>query len=274
MSELDRVTGGAPLLRKRLSGFLGNHSAWKRPLRRALGRISENSWSAVIFGGVLRDLFLFGASEVPRDVDIVVEGVTTSDLEGVFHDLIVEKNRFGGLRLRIRGWLIDIWCFQDTWAIRNQVIKSQGLQDLVRTTFLNVEAVAAEINTVRGRRRQVFSSGFFDAVQGQVLDINLESNPHPALCVIRTIITAIRLDFFLSPRLATYVVEQTKKASLSQVMEAQESHYGKLRIRESRISAVVTSLAEQLTDVSTQRLKIPATRLEQLELWKYWDPAC
>ena len=274
MSDLDLPKDGAPVLRKRLSGFLANHSAWKGPLRRALRRITDNSWSAVIFGGVLRDLLIFGASEVPRDVDIVVEGVTASDLERVFRDLIFETNRFGGLRLRTKGWLIDIWCLQDTWAIRNKMVESVGLRDLVRTTFLNVEAVAADIGAVRGRPRRILSSGFFEAIEKQVLDINLESNPHPALCVIRTITTAIRLDFFLSPRLAKYIVEQTRKASVRRIMEAQESHYGKIRIREARISEVVASLVEQLVDASIQRLKIPATRMEQLELWKYWDPTC
>jgi hypothetical protein len=262
------------LLRRRLSDFLGNHSAWKRPLRRALKRIERNSWPAVIFGGALRDLIAFGKSRVPRDVDIVVHGVTTSDLEVVFRDLICERNRFGGLRLQTKGWQVDIWGLQDTWAFRNYHFESSGFDSLVRTTFLNVEAIAAEIQTTRGRKRKIFSAGFFEAIENQVLDINFEINPHPALCIVRSILMAIRLDFVLSRRLAEYLAEQMHSTTIAELMEVQEAHYGMVRIRKPRMQELLASISGQLSDQSIITVRLPATRLEQLDLWQYWTPAC
>lgn len=261
-------------LRNRLSKFVRGDARWKQPLQQALARLLQNDWSAVLFGGVLRDLAVSERVEVPRDADVVVYGPSRQDLENVFGDLVTHKNRFGGLRLRTQGWLIDIWRLQDTWAVKTGLVPAQGIEDLVRTTFFNIEAIAADIHTVKGRPRHVYSSRFFDAITEQTLDVNLEENPYPGLCVVRTILMAIRLDFLLSRRLASYVVKQASKISMTRLIEAQESHYGKIRIDESRIEMVVQSLSDQLARNSVERLRVPATRSEQLALWTYWQPTC
>src|SRR5437879_3304641 len=104
MPENENVASQVALLRKRLSTFLANHTQRKLPLRLALNRLEEHSWTGVIFGGVLRDLVVFGSSEAPRDVDVVVSGADAVELEHVYADIIESKNRFGGLRLRPKGW--------------------------------------------------------------------------------------------------------------------------------------------------------------------------
>src|ERR1700733_11911919 len=216
------------MLRERLNRFLSNHEDWKIPLRKALSRIGDNSWNAVVFGGVLRDLTLFGNSEVPRDVDIVVADTNARDLERVFEDLIHERNRFGGLRLRTTGWMIDIWALRDTWAFREHLKEPASFDNLVQTTFLNVEAVAAEIPTQLGRPRPIYSGGFFESVTSKVLDVNFEPNPHPGLCVVRSITTALRLDWRISKRLGAYIVQHASLIPLERLMGIQESHYGRI----------------------------------------------
>src|ERR1700736_2582933 len=109
MVDCTSVQPPTRVLRRRFSRFLANHTPWKLPLRKTLRRIDQNDWNAVIFGGVLRDLTLFGNAQLPRDVDVVVAGASSKDLEAAFKDLICDRIRFGGFRLRPRGWLIDIW---------------------------------------------------------------------------------------------------------------------------------------------------------------------
>ncbi|SRR6266403_619007 len=261
------------LLRGRLSRFLTDDAQWKSPLRASLRRITDNEWNAVIFGGVLRDLVLLGNSEVPRDVDVVVD-VTKTDLETVFVDLIHETNRFGGLRLRPKGWMIDIWALRDTWALREHLIGPITFDGLVQSTFLNVEAVAAELPTLPGRPRAVYSAGFFEAADKKVLDINFQPNPHPVLCVIRAITTAVRLNWLISRRLGAYILQHASSTSTGKLMTVQESHYGKIRIREKRMEEYLKSIDEQLRANYIEAIRLPATQVEQLQLSKYWTPVC
>jgi hypothetical protein len=274
MSDTLVASQKVTLLRERFNGFLANHSEWKAPLRGTLRRITDNSWNAVIFGGVLRDLMLLDSAELPRDVDIVVEGVETSELERVFADLIQDRNRFGGLRLRAKGWLIDIWTLKSTWAFRERLKESISFDNLVQTTFLNVEAVAAELPIQPGRPRPFYSAGFFEATERKVLDINFEPNPYPGLCVVRSIMTALRLDWVMSRRLGTYIVQHASLAPVQTLIEIQESHYGKIRIRPTRMLEYLQSIDNQLHENSTNEIRLPATRVEQLEFSNYWTPVC
>src|SRR5438045_6730879 len=132
MPELLSTAPNVTTLRERLNRFLANDAEWKSPLRHALRRIADNSCTGVIFGGVLRDLTFVGGSEVPRDVDVVVDAITSDDLQSVFADLVYEKNRFGGLRLRTRGWMIDIWALNDTWAFREKLKEQVSFESLVQ----------------------------------------------------------------------------------------------------------------------------------------------
>jgi hypothetical protein len=268
------IASNITMLRERVSRFLANHSNWKIPLRQSLQRIDENSWTAVIFGGVLRDLTLFGASEIPRDVDVVVKGATSGELEEVFGDLVYERNRFGGLRLRPTGWLIDIWLLKDTWAFREHIKAPVSFESLVETTFLNVEAVAAEIPTHPGRARPIYTAGFFESVNKKVLDINFEPNPYPGLCVVRSVITALRLNWRISRRLGTYIVEYANKLPTQELMNIQSSHYGRIRIQQARRLEYFQAIEKQLKDPAIGDISLPATRAEQLELSHFWTPTC
>jgi hypothetical protein len=256
----------AALLRERITRLLASHNESQAPLRLALKRLEQSNWPAVIFGGALRDLMVFGNSEAPRDVDVVVSGVAAADLERVFEDVIHERTRFGGLRLRTKGWLIDIWSLSDTWAFRQAGVMKPTFSELVHTTFLNVEAIAADIATRRGRSREIYTLGFFEAIERRVLDINFEPNPYPALCVVRSITTALRLKYSLSRRLAEYILRHAGAQPLEQLMKAQESHYGQVRIQQVRMLECLNSIEDQLRTKDAEVIRLPANRQEQLEL--------
>jgi hypothetical protein len=262
------------LLRKRLNEFLRVRSEWKVPLIEALARLSEQPWPAVIFGGVLRDLTILGPSEVPRDVDIVVANARPEHLEEVFADLVHSKNRFGGLRLRTKGWLIDMWTLDSTWALRDRSDEFLTFDRLVQTTFLNVEGIAAEISPKPTQKRKLYSSSFFEAATDKILDISFEPNPHPSLCVVRSIMTAIRLNWVLSRRLSNYILHHAKLGSMKTLLQAQESHYGKIRIRETQMKEYLDSIKKQLNDTAAKTIRLPPTKSEQLSLSQYWTPVC
>src|ERR1035438_6552739 len=152
------------ILQDHVSQFLSSKARLKAPLISFLRRFSERRLPAVIFGGTLRDLMVHGPTTEPRDIDVVVDGASIEDLTNLFQDVVVRRTRFGGLHLNVKGWMVDVWPLSDTWALRELRIGSRDFQALTRTTFLNVEAVVIDLTNRRRNGRQIYSSGFFEAI--------------------------------------------------------------------------------------------------------------
>jgi len=252
------------LLRKRVSAFLLSKSHRRAPLMNLLRRIARQRLEAVLFGGTLRDLMRYGPARDPRDVDVVVDGASVEQLSSLFSDVLVRRTRFGGLHLNTNGWMIDIWPLSDTWAVRERRAGAGDFEALTRTTFLNVEAVTIGLK-IDGNRRKLYSSGFFEGHRSQVLDINLEENPFPELAAVRTLITAAKLQYSLSKRLASYVIHYANKTPLEQLVSVQLHHYGIARLDEDRIRFWTETLRAQLATGSD--IRVPATKPIQLPLW-------
>ena len=121
------------LLRSRISRFLTQPAPWKKDLRLIVKAFRENNWDAVVFGGVLRDLALYGPSERPRDVDIVVNCLS-SELSTWLSSFPVQQTRFGGFRVRVHKWNFDIWSLRETWAFATANIEPT-FENLPKTTF-------------------------------------------------------------------------------------------------------------------------------------------
>src|SRR5690349_10392761 len=104
------------LLRYRVTKFLGGRSQARKTLRSTLVRLKAHCDKAVFFGGILRDLMVFGPSPSLRDVDIVVDDESIAGITKLFRGYLRRRTRFGGLALNVQGWLIDIWSLGQTWA--------------------------------------------------------------------------------------------------------------------------------------------------------------
>ena len=209
-----------------------------------------------------------GPSAAPRDVDIVVDGVSIQELESLFSDVLVRKTRFGGLHLNVQGWMIDVWPLSDTWALKELSICGRDFEALTRTTFLNVEAATISLSVQHGAR-MVHAHGFFEAIKTKTLDINLEENPFPELAAIRTLITAYKLNYALSRRLARYVIHYTSRTPIEQLVQIQFSHYGFARFDRNIIYDWVSAVRNQVGTQSVVR--IPSGKPTQMLLWSERD---
>jgi hypothetical protein len=247
LSTLDRLA--KPVARQRLN------------ILDVIERLNNEKIEGVFFGGFLRDLLLKPGHFIPRDVDIVVDGCSPEDLQALFSDFPHRRTRFGGLRFD-HGITFDIWPLIDTWAFK-QLGRSPSFAELPRTTFLNIEAVVAGVATPHSNRRSLFSAGFFEAVTEELLDINLEMNPYPALCVIRSLTMAAQLKFSLSRQLATYIVDHSRSSPPKALLEAQRSHYGVDRFDKETIAGWIKGIGEQL-DRGESRIELTD---RQSEFW-------
>jgi len=261
------------LLRTLFGHFVNSRAVYRRPLHRFFHELHDAQLSAVVFGGTLRDLVLRGVSEQPRDVDVVVDAQSLESIESLFRNYVKKRTRFGGLHLNVGLWPIDIWALPHTWALRERDRTKVTFSDLPGTTFLDVEAVAAEIWPASGHPRQIFESGFFSAIEKRTLGINHAANPFPELCVVRSLLTAARLDFRLASNLVEYVVKIGTELTARDLETIQTGHYGKVRCD----GIIMRSWIDFLANVAGRdkvSAQLPVSKPLQLAFWQDWNPSC
>jgi hypothetical protein len=196
----------------------------------------------VLFGGALRDLMASGERAEPRDLDLVLDSSLENDdlaLPGVENRF----NRFGGRRLRDGECEIDLWPLARTWAFQALGIGSRDFADLPRTTFLNVEALAVRLGgTVRhlGPWDDVFFRGFLD----RMVEVNLEDNPNPLGCVVRSLVTTHKLGFSMGPKLVSYVHRHTRGRDLEELVDFQTLHYGHVILPLGCLAVIQTAIRD------------------------------
>ncbi len=132
------------------------------------------------FGGVLRDLALLGRRGFNSDIDLVVEGSWEPCLN-YLESLGAQRNKFGGYRLQIAGWQIDIWKADETWAVRQGLVLYRGIGSLTETTVLNWDAILMSWRT----RQFICRPSYLEDIQSRLLSIVLHQNPDPLGMVVR-----------------------------------------------------------------------------------------
>ncbi|SRR6266566_26057 len=254
------------LLRSRVTKFLGGRSQAQKALRATLARLREHCSSAVFFGGILRDLMVFGPSPWLRDVDIVIDDKSMTDVASLLRRYIRRRTRFGGLALNVHGWRIDLWPLSQTWAFREHLVKGRDFADLPQTTFLDVEAAAVDVFKT-GRARRIHSHGFFEALRSRTIDVNLVQNPYPDLCIVRSMLLASRLGFSIGPRLVDYIVHYSEKYDLEELLEVQRSHYGLVRRSIRDLRFWIRGLREHHRRSRNDPFPLPDVEGLQQDLW-------
>lgn len=205
--------------------------------------LSDRGWDAVVFGGVIRDLVSgLGTSQI-RDIDIVVDTGSRGDLVDACAPWIQRQTRFGGLHLKVGRWPVDIWRLEDTWALKRHE-GTLSLSQLPGTTFLTSEAIAVSLHAKLGKERKLFAGRFFESIASRVVDINHASNPYPELCVVRSLVTAYRLNLAIAPELCVYIANFGARMSPDDLESVQLSHYGSVRY----LGVTLTSCISQIVD--------------------------
>jgi hypothetical protein len=215
------------VLRFRANRYLNDQKRGSE-LKNALRKLELQGCSTYLVGGFLRDLMLDGPSAKPRDIDIVFDGVSPDEVELLFWNHKERKNRFGGMRLNVGQCPLDVWSLQDTWAFRHKKVHQGGVSAFPRTTFLNVDAIA--FRWKNDSEGEIFSEGFFEGILNRTLEINLEENPFPETCVVRSLMMASALHFGIGPKLAGYILRYSKNISIKELQHIQKAHYGFVRL--------------------------------------------
>jgi hypothetical protein len=157
----------------------------------------SNYGEMYLFGGAVRDALLT-PDQSPFDLDWVYDGEVS--LDQILLLPTMERNRYGGYRLSFGRTHWDIWQLQDTMPIKIRKWEPT-LENLVRSTFLNCNAVAYNVRT----RLLTWHASFLMARDHRILDILNDQAPSPLICVARALKFAVLHRFYVSAKLAEFI---------------------------------------------------------------------
>ncbi len=178
-------------------------------------------------------------------------------------NIVVRRNRFGGLKVKLHGHSIDIWQMQHTWAFREGYVAPARFEYLPQTTFLNLDAVILELfPTENRRRRRFFEYGFLSGIERQTIEINLSTNPSPPLCVIRSIILANTTGFRIGPNLARYLHDVSNRMTIEEFEAIQQSHFGTIRRSIDELRAATVMIEKELVDGNSEQIALSNVQID------------
>ena len=165
-------------LAKRVKYFLSRERKRDDRLSRLLDNLPPVV-PAYLFGGIIRDIALFGNRELFRsDIDIVCVG-PEKRLRKLLQEFLtknnLQRNKFGGFRISTDLWLVDIWSAETTWAFKQGLRPYEGIQSLLDTTITNWEGILFSLH----EKNLLYRDNYFRDIQRGYLDVVLVENPNP-----------------------------------------------------------------------------------------------
>ena len=206
---------------KRIQRFLSTQRIRDKYLARLLDRLDTYP-GAYLFGGALRDIALYGGSRFESDIDFVYTGSRTFVDSIMIDSLPIEKNRFGGFRMKTAHWSVDIWSAEDTWAFQHRFRKYECIESLLDTTITNWESILYDIK----KNKLFYKKDYFDDLNRRYLDVVLDSNPNPLGMYVRIIRTCICKDVsILSNRAFRLIKEAITHYSFEDIRSYERTHF-------------------------------------------------
>jgi len=254
-------------LRKRLGRFLTEKACGRDEVHRFLALL-EPVGEVAILGGMIRDVALAGIEGFNSDIDLVIEMVEPLAENDQFETVLgeyglthkAEKNKFGGYRICLDKWKLDIWRAQDTWAIKQGLVQYNGLESLCRTTFFNWDAVLFSL----GNGKLYMPEDYMQTINARFLDFNLLKCPNVISNIIKSLRYREKYDANFSPRLAKYVSDVVQHHSEADIYQRDlESHDHRVITLED-ISKIYHSLEKHS---KTNSLFTMASEEVQPRLW-------
>ncbi|WP_143512564.1 hypothetical protein [Vreelandella utahensis] len=241
-----RVAKDLRALEKRLRRFFDPFREDKRELCHFIDAVSE--WREVfIFGGCVRDIALFGARSFDSDIDIVYDG-TPTELSSALKGYSTIKNRYGGYKVSLGFWELDIWPIAETWAFKEGLVSFLGVESLLDTTITNWDSALFSWS----KKRVVCLENYLTDLDKGYLDIVLRENPNRVGALIKILRTIIlKNTVWLSPNICHYIDEGLNEVGWEKIEKEEGRSYNEVYINErliSYIKQVVESNKDSIVD--------------------------
>ncbi len=188
-------------IERRLAAFIWEDSSPRCvSLRNVLSKFTDRFENVAIIGGMVRDFARVGAPGFHSDVDMVIDAPSPEVAEFATA-LGARVNAFGGFSLISDGWEVDFWPLGSTWALRAGHVELNSLQDVIRSTFFDHDAIIYDI----GRRRVICDDGYVGRQPLNTLDINLMPNPSVHGSLYRAARRILGWELSPGPKLRAYI---------------------------------------------------------------------
>lgn len=260
-------------LRRCMGQFLGKKAIRNLPCLDELQQIGQFDSHSFLCGGAVRDILLSnnGSQITPRDLDIILG---YGKVKKVAESLKIYEQRwncYGGVSIKIKNWNLDLWELSSTWAFKEKNIKAKGFADFPSTTFLDVDAVAVQLFKRENFKREIYSKGFFEAVLSKTMEINLEENPNPAACIVRTLRIANKFGFAIGPKLARYIASHADQIGIEELLKLYKKRYKIYHLSAGELSSCIKEIKRKTIWFSKKPISLPLLGNEQrcqLLLWE------
>ena len=167
---------------KRVTRFFDSNTWDKAPINKLINALCKRA-DTYLFGGMIRDIGLFGLKKFKSDIDLVFDG-DKRELLKAFNDagiVDVVENKFGGFRVKNLKWDIDIWAVHDTWAFKKGLVDFNNVDSLLDTTLMTWDAVLFNLST----RELIAKNGYLEDLISGRLEIVLKENPNQIGTLVR-----------------------------------------------------------------------------------------
>ncbi|AZE06701.1 hypothetical protein [Pseudomonas chlororaphis] len=201
----------------------------------------------LVFGGLLRDIALYGVRNFNSDIDLVVD-CPLAVLSSFFNSsrYIVEQNKFGGYRLAVGGWTVDVWTIRETWAFKSGHVEYVGRDSLLFTTITNWDSIIFSFKD----GKLISFPRYLESLRLGEIEVILTENPSE-LGVLMRVIKSIcdKRAKVLMPRALKYLKVELGRWNSSQLVSAQKQSLDRVYLSEKELEAFrldIFSLREDL----------------------------
>lgn len=214
-----RIARHKDVLKKRVRRFFETPTSERRAVAqvtRELGEVAD----VYVFGGLLRDLALYGGAEFSSDVDLVVVPREGPGIEAIAKKFKFSKNKFGGYRLASSRWLFDVWEFDKTWAFVQNHVQARSKHSLNETTFFNWDAVFYDIR----QNKIICDEFYFENLSSLSLDINFQINPNIMGAFLKALRFIEKDHARTEPMLTRFIIDMFESESDSSILLYDAEH--------------------------------------------------
>jgi len=203
-------------LQKRIERFFASYKFNREEVRFLVDDLRKVGVVA-IFGGMLRDLALGGNKFFSSDVDLVIELSDSNRLLKIISNYDYNINAFGGYRIFLNKWRVDLWDIKETWAFKQHHAELTDLKSLLSTTFFNWDAIVYRFDT-----KEIYCHDkYLEELNNRYLDINLEQNPNELGSFVRALRLIYHYNANVSPRLINFICKSFNKHDIREIYEYQ-----------------------------------------------------
>lgn len=227
-------------LKRRVRYFIDSERKDRKNVTAFLQALSRHS-GLFIFGGMIRDIGLFGARGFNSDIDLVYDGSRSDLLQALtLHGVSdIRENKFGGFRLKQFEVDIDIWSIEETWAFKRNYINRDNVESLLSTTLMTWDAILYDMN----RHQIIASADYLNDLKHGRLDLVLDKTPDEKSALIRILRTIYTKQvLWLGSHMNNFLLATLRKHHFDSLIKYEFEHYNTSTINELELEKLYSDL--------------------------------